>query len=69
MTRLFRKQGVPRSRRKIPPDREIGSCIHNRCAETQTIFPSSYNRSSDGPTFEESNEQPGGGRENGLVGN
>ena len=67
MTRLFHKQGVPRSGRKIPPDGEIGFCAHNRCAET--IFPSSYNRSSDEPTFEESNEQPGGGRKNGLVGN
>ena len=45
------------------------SCPHNRCAETQTIFPSSYNRGSDGPTFEESHEQPRGGKENGLVGN
>ena len=69
MTCLFHKQGVPTSGRKIPPDGKTGFCAHNRCAETQTIFPSSYNRSSDGPTFEESNEQPGGGKKNGLVGN
>ena len=32
-------------------------------------FPSLHNRSSDGPTFEKSNEQPRGSRENGLMGN
>ena len=68
-TRLFHKQSVPRSGRKIPPDGEIGFCAYNRGAETQTMFPSPYNRSSNGPTLEESNEQPRGNREIGLVGN
>ena len=69
MTRLFHKQGIPKSGRKIPQDGEVSFCTYNRCAEAQTIFPGPHNRSSDGPTFEKSNEQPRGGRENGLMGN
>ena len=54
---------------RYPRMEKLAFFAHNCGAETQTIFPSSYNRSSDRPTFEESNEQPRGGRENGLVDN
>ena len=69
MARLFYKQGIPRNGRKIPQDGEVGLCTCDGCTEAQTIFPGPHNRSSDGPTFEKSNEQPRGGRENGLMGN
>ena len=69
MTRLFHKQGISRSGRKIPQDGEVGFCTYNRSAKARTIFPGPHNRSSDGLTFEKSNEQPRGGRENGLMGN
>ena len=38
MIRLFYKQGILRSGRKIPQDGEIGLCTRNSCAEAQTIF-------------------------------
>ena len=57
-TRLFYEQGVSKSRRKVSPDGEIGPYPHDCYAETQTIFPSSCHHSPDGPTIEESDEQP-----------
>ena len=67
--RLFYKQGIPRSGRKIPQDGEVGLCTYNNCVEAQTIFPGPHHRSSDEPTFEKRNKQPRGGRKDGLMGN
>ena len=69
MAHLFYKQGIPRSGKKIPQDREVGLSTRNGCVEAQTIFPSPYHHSFDRPTFEKSHEQPRGGWKDGLMGN
>ena len=69
MTRLFYKQGIPWSGRKIPQDGEVGLYTRNSYAKAQIIFPGPHHHNSDGPTFEKSHEQPRGGRKDGLMGN
>ena len=69
MARLFYKQNIPRSGRKIPQDGEVGLRTCNGSTEAQTIFSSPHHHSSDGPAVEKSNEQPRGGRKDGLMGN
>ena len=68
MARLFYKQGVLRSGRKVPQDGEVG--LHTRDGDTkaQAVFPGPHHHCFDGPAFEKSHEQPRGCQKDGLVG-
>ena len=56
--RLFYKQGIPRSRRKVPQDGEVGLCTCNGGAKAQAIFPDLHHYSFDGPALKKSHKQP-----------
>ena len=67
--RLFYKQGIPRSRRKVPQDGEVGLCTHDDGAKAQAVFPGPHHHSFDRLAFEKSHEQPRGYWKDSLMGN
>ena len=55
-TCLLYKPGIPRSRREVPPNREIGICASNYDTKAQAILPGIYNHSLDRSALEKSHE-------------
>ena len=68
MARLFYKQGISRSRKKVPQDREVGLCTRDGGMKAQAVFPGPHHHSFDGLAFEKTHEQLRGCWKDGFIG-